>query len=201
VAGSRSLPSFVQGLPLACEALHLARAAHEGQRCAADGAPFICHPLAVAELLFSAHAPDEVIAAGLLHDTLEKSEMRLEHLQGRDGSKGGAIVAAVSEDPAIPDRAARERALSAQVRRSEPAAALVFAADKIAKLAELRDRVGREGEFVLREAPTRTTLEHYAMSADVVESVLGSHVLVLRLRADLSVRRADAVVERPSAGP
>lgn len=139
----------------------------------------------MAELLFSAHAPDEVIAAGLLHDTVEKSDMTVEDIRVRMGSRVAAIVAAVTEDPTIRDRPARKRALSAQVGRSDPAAALVYAADKIDKLAELRRTVARDGVEVLERPGKRAALVHYATSAQVVEQVLGRHPLVLRLQADL----------------
>ena len=47
---------------------------HAGQRRQLDGAPFIEHPLEVAAILHDAGAPDHVIAAGILHDTLEKTD-------------------------------------------------------------------------------------------------------------------------------
>jgi (p)ppGpp synthase/HD superfamily hydrolase len=38
-----------------------------------DGAPFIRHPLEVATVLYRTGAPDHLIAAGLLHDVVEKT--------------------------------------------------------------------------------------------------------------------------------
>jgi hypothetical protein len=45
---------------------------HAGQH-RSVGTPFVQHPLEVATLLYYAGAPDHVIAAGLLHDVIEKA--------------------------------------------------------------------------------------------------------------------------------
>src|SRR4030095_7906728 len=50
------------------------RDAHAGQRHEADGSPYIEHPLAVGQLLYLAGCREEVVAAGLLHDTVEHTD-------------------------------------------------------------------------------------------------------------------------------
>src|SRR5690348_16112200 len=96
-------------------ALSYAEERHAGQRRQADGAPFIEHPVEVAWLLYRAGAPDDVIAAGLLHDTIEKTGADLTELRDRFGAHTAALVAAVSEDPAISAYARRKAALRDQV--------------------------------------------------------------------------------------
>ena len=61
-------------------ALSVARRAHAGQfrQTGCDEIPFIDHPLAVAELLAEHGYPDEVLAAGLLHDVAEHAEVEPE---------------------------------------------------------------------------------------------------------------------------
>jgi (p)ppGpp synthase/HD superfamily hydrolase len=46
---------------------------HRGQTRLSDGAAFIEHPCEVALLLHASGAPDALVAAGLLHDTLERT--------------------------------------------------------------------------------------------------------------------------------
>src|SRR3712207_7550885 len=48
---------------------------HAYQRRAVDDAPFILHPLEVASLLSARGCDDAVVAAGLLHDVVEKTEV------------------------------------------------------------------------------------------------------------------------------
>jgi (p)ppGpp synthase/HD superfamily hydrolase len=61
---TKRIPSSTERLPKTRAALKYARELHAGQSREADGAPFIVHPREVAELLYAAGAPDELIAAG-----------------------------------------------------------------------------------------------------------------------------------------
>jgi HD domain len=61
------------GLPITQAALRFASARHAGQYREIDHAPFIAHPIEVGSLLRRDGQPDETIAAGLLHDVLEKT--------------------------------------------------------------------------------------------------------------------------------
>jgi guanosine-3',5'-bis(diphosphate) 3'-pyrophosphohydrolase len=64
-------------------ALTFAERLHAGQQRRVDGAPFVVHPLEVACVLFSAGAPDHVIAAGALHDILEQTNADSADLRAR----------------------------------------------------------------------------------------------------------------------
>jgi guanosine-3',5'-bis(diphosphate) 3'-pyrophosphohydrolase len=188
--GARSVPSFLASRPRARQALAIARRAHAGQRRDADGAPFLTHPLAVARLLADIGADDDVVAAGLLHDALEKSDVRAADLRESVGERVERIVSALTEDPAIPGRTDRKRALSARVARSGSDAAAVYAADKVDKVRELRDLVRATGVATLLRADVRAKIEHYAMALAVAEHALGPHPLVDRLRGELAALRS-----------
>ena len=101
--------------PISQAALVYARRLHEGQRRKADGAPFIEHPIEVGMLLYEAGAIDEVIAAGLLHDVLEKTAATPYELSARFGRRVGEIVGAVTDDPRIVGYSRRKAALREQV--------------------------------------------------------------------------------------
>ncbi len=83
-------PSLVEELPLTRSALEFATAHHEGQRRDADSAPFILHPLEVAQLLRGRAYPDEVVAAGVLHDVVE--DTGVERAELAIGRGGGALA-------------------------------------------------------------------------------------------------------------
>ena len=56
--------------------------AHAGQvRNASGGRPYIDHPVAVAAQLVEHDFSDEVLAAALLHDVVEDSELRIEDIR------------------------------------------------------------------------------------------------------------------------
>lgn len=83
--------------PLVRKALAVAAAAHRGQVRKGSGRPYILHPVAVAQLLVEAGCGDEVIAAGLLHDTLEDTSLTLGELREQFGGKVASFVAGCSE--------------------------------------------------------------------------------------------------------
>jgi GTP diphosphokinase / guanosine-3',5'-bis(diphosphate) 3'-diphosphatase len=103
--GAEFIPSFMAGLPLASAAHAYAREKHAGQRRGSDAAPFILHPLEVAALLFNSGHSEPVVAAALLHDTVEDTAARLAEIRERFGDEVAGLVAAVTEDARIEDTA------------------------------------------------------------------------------------------------
>ncbi len=72
------IEAAVESSELVKDALETARRAHAGQiRSGSGGRPYIEHPLAVAELLAEHGYDDEVLAAALLHDVVEKSDVEV----------------------------------------------------------------------------------------------------------------------------
>jgi guanosine-3',5'-bis(diphosphate) 3'-pyrophosphohydrolase len=120
---------FAEGLALTQSALAYAEQLHEGQTRQVDGVPFIVHPVEVAMLLHESGAADEVIAAGVLHDILEKTDTTEYDVYARFGRRVGDIVCAVSHDSEIPGYARRKAALRDQVAGAGDDALAVFAAD------------------------------------------------------------------------
>ncbi len=122
------------------QALEMARRLHAGEvRDVGEEIPFIDHPLAVAELLAEYGFGDELLAAGLLHDTLEYTDLGIGALRDRFGMKVAMIVCALSEDFEIADHEERKRELRGRVAATGIEAQRVFAADKIANVIEVRD--------------------------------------------------------------
>jgi (p)ppGpp synthase/HD superfamily hydrolase len=180
--------------------LAFAELRHAGQRRTFDGAPFIEHPVEVASLLRDAGAPDDVIAAGILHDTLEKTSTSLTELRARFGSRTAQLVAAVSEDESIAGYATRKAALRRQVEAAGPEAMMVFAADKVSKVRELAvEPLGSEAAR-LAATVSRTRqrrLIHYRRCLELLERHLADSPLVEQLRAELELRSA-APPHRPA---
>src|SRR5438270_7614826 len=88
--------------------------AHAGQW-REDGSPFALHPLEVAGLLSDAGAPDHLVAAGVLHDVVEKTSVTAQDLVERFGPDIARLVLSVSEDDEIAGYARRKAALRRQV--------------------------------------------------------------------------------------
>ncbi len=141
------------GLPMAQAALRFTGARHAGQHREIDQAPFISHPIEVGSLLRRDAKPHEIIAAGLLHDVLEKTATTNAELHQRFGPHIARLVESVSDDPSIGDDKSRKRELRARVARSDSNTCAIFAADKISKIRELAQLpVRRLGETKVRGA-------------------------------------------------
>ena len=100
-----------------------------------DGAerPFITHPLRVVELLREVAGLDDpvLLAAAVLHDTLEDTNAKQEDLAELFGVEVAALVVELTDDKRLP-RAVRKAAEIDDAKRLSPGAAAIRAADKIA---------------------------------------------------------------------
>src|SRR5262249_50555389 len=116
--------------PQLAEAFLLAKFAHASDRRPSDGRLFLEHVAEVAGLLHRFAFDEELVAVGLLHDSVERG--RLTEAELRE-AMGGAIceqVMILSEDPAIASFEGRKAALRDQVASAGGRAITVFAADK-----------------------------------------------------------------------
>jgi (p)ppGpp synthase/HD superfamily hydrolase len=149
-------------------ALDTARQAHAGQlRRGSDGRPFIDHPLAVAELLFEHGYSDDVLAAALLHDVVEKSEIGLAQVRDRFGDVVAGLVAALTEDDSITAYEERKEEHRRRVADAGDAALAIFAADKRTNVAMLREAYALIGERVSEELPVALDLKIYVWEEDL----------------------------------
>jgi (p)ppGpp synthase/HD superfamily hydrolase len=179
------------GSPTVRSALAFASSRHAGQYREVDRAPFIAHPIEVARLLRRDRYPDHVVAAGLLHDLLEKTPTTDAELARRFGLRIARLVTTVSDDPSIESYDERKRDLRERVERADSDALAVFAADKVAKVREhaLRPRRRRH------DADTRAKLAHYGASLAMLRRVAGELALVNCLDLEFARLVAPARVE------
>jgi (p)ppGpp synthase/HD superfamily hydrolase len=167
---------------------------HAGQLREADGAPFILHPREVASLLRHSGAPEHVIAAGALHDVIEKTGAVGSDLRERFGPRITTLVLAVSEDKRIAGYAERKAALRNKVAEAGEEALMVFAADKISKARELSLDGAKAGAVnAARDGRLRKRrLGHYRRCLALLQERLPDSPLVAQLDAELEKLSAGA---------
>jgi (p)ppGpp synthase/HD superfamily hydrolase len=175
--------SFVRQLPLTRAAVEFANERHAGQRRAGDDASFVLHPLEVASLLDRSNYPDFVVAAAVLHDVLEDTDVQRRELDARFGSAVGDLVAAVSDDESIADEDERKDQLRERVRKLGGYPAAVYAADKISKVREIRTLLARGTP----RAEVEPAIERHRKSLEMLDRTIPGSRLVRALRFELEV--------------
>src|ERR687893_1203925 len=86
---------------LLAEAYGMAHAAHKGQ-VRKSGEPFVYHPLATADILAELHLDSTTIAAAILHDVLEDTDLTKQELEARFGEEVADIVDGVTKLKRLP---------------------------------------------------------------------------------------------------
>jgi guanosine-3',5'-bis(diphosphate) 3'-pyrophosphohydrolase len=82
-------------------AYQIAEKAHENQK-RVSGEPYISHCLAVAAILVEMKVPPEVVIAGILHDTVEDTEITLSDLKKEFGDDIAKLVDGVTKLTNLP---------------------------------------------------------------------------------------------------
>ena len=125
--------------------LHAARfacARHDGQTKKRQRRPVIDHLLEVAELVSAAGFPPDVVAAAVLHDTIEKTATEPAELEERFGARVRALVDAVSDAPWE-----SEDAIHARLKAAPAEAQSIKCADIVSNL----EALARVGELTAKD--------------------------------------------------
>jgi hypothetical protein len=133
-----------------------------------------------------------VVAAGVLHDLLDRTGVRAAELEAEFGVEVATLVRVVSEPSGSGSYRERKARLRAEVARASGDAIAVFGADKLSRARELRIEIvhgrGQPGH------PWRERGEHYWASLLIVEQRLGHAPLAREVRFAL-----EAVARLPPA--
>ena len=155
------------------DALAFAAERHRDQRRKdAAASPYINHPIALARVLANEAGVFDpvVLAAALLHDTIEDTETTAAELRERFGERIAGIVEEVSDDSALP-KAERKR------RQVEGAAALSHEA----KLVKLADKTCNLRDMATNPPagwPLERRIEYFDWAKEVVDGLRGSHAVL-----------------------
>ena len=133
------------------EAIMFAVKVHEGMIRKASGAPYILHPLEVASIAGTITSDPEVLAAAVLHDTVEDTETMLDEIRERFGGRVASLVASETEDKrrdVPPDESwiiRKKESLEALKKEKDPGARIIWLADKLSNIRSLALLKEKEG--------------------------------------------------------
>jgi guanosine-3',5'-bis(diphosphate) 3'-pyrophosphohydrolase len=156
-------------LALLLKALSFAAYKHRDQRRKdAEASPYINHPIALAEVLAAEGGVGdiEVLAAALLHDTIEDTATTFEELVEHFGSRVAAMVGEVTDDQKLP-KAERKRLQIVHAAGLSAGAKLVKLADKICNLRDVAERPPAKWDLQRRQ-------EYFEWAKQVIDGLRGA---------------------------
>jgi len=162
--------SDAANLPLVLQALAFAADKHRDQRRKdAAASPYINHPIALANVLVREGdvADPAVLAAALLHDTVEDTQTTPAELKAAFGPAVAAIVEEVTDDKSLP-KAERKRLQVEHAATMSRGAKLVKLADKICNLRDMADHPPAKWDLVRRR-------EYFEWAKAVIDGLRGVH--------------------------
>jgi len=130
------------------KAIITATKAHDKQYRKKTKIPYIIHPYAVGMILMKHGCTDEVVAAGLLHDTVEDTDLTLEDIEREFGSIVAEIVKGCSEPDKKLSWEERKEHTLLELKTASVDIRLVACADKIHNVRSIHDDIVAHGEAV-----------------------------------------------------
>lgn len=92
------MPNHFLNTELFDKAAHFAISAHANTERRAKGFPYIIHPMEAAAIVATMTTDPELLAAAILHDTLEDTEVTFEELRSQFGNRVAYLVLAESNN-------------------------------------------------------------------------------------------------------
>lgn len=118
------------------EAILFATAAHAGQLRKGTTRPYITHPLEVFTILNGMRADNNLLIAGVLHDTIEDTDTTREDIEALFGADVAELVAHHSEDKSKSWRE-RKQATIDEVQHGSKRLKMLILADKLANIRDM----------------------------------------------------------------
>ena len=134
------MPNFMKDA-LVLKAAQFAAKKHTGQtRNDRDKSPYIDHPKSVARIISEVGGIDDpqILAAALLHDTLEDTETTSEELKSAFGKRVCRLVEEVSDNKNLPKEVRKQRQIEHAAMISADAV-LIKLGDKISNVKDVTD--------------------------------------------------------------
>lgn len=185
-------------------ALALAERAHAGQtRNGSGGMAYIHHPVAVAELLAEHGCDEETVAAALLHDVVEDSDVGVVEIAERFGPRVASLVETLTDDESVEPYERRKDEHRRRVEEAGGDALAIYAADKLSNVRVLRRAYKNEGEAAGEEfkAPLDVKEEIWRGDLEMLRREAPELPFVDELESELEKLRDARARTTQSAGP
>ena len=127
-------------------AIEVAVKAHDNQVRKGTDIPYITHPLSVGITLAKTGCSDDIIIAGILHDTVEDTSITLDYIRDTFGEKVAAIVEGASEPDKSLSWEERKKHTLEFLKDASREIRFVALADKISNISAIAKDYAAKGE-------------------------------------------------------
>ena len=154
-------------MSLVYDAARYAVEAHAGMRRKGAGMPYVLHPFEVASIVATMTTDEEVLAAALLHDTVEDAGADLDDLRARFGERVAELVASETENkhPELPKAQTwhlrKEESLERLAAATDEGVRMLWLGDKLSNLRSFARLVKRDGDKAWRNFNQSDPAEHH----------------------------------------
>ncbi len=143
------------------EAIIFATIKHQNQKRKGTEIPYIVHPMEVMQILSSMNCFEDVIVAGILHDTLEDTDAKPDEIKELFGDNVLAIVQTESEDKSKTWKE-RKQATIDHLEKASVETKLVCFADKLSNIRSMyRDKQKIGADLWKRFNASKEDIEWY----------------------------------------
>ncbi|MGA9290783.1 MAG: HD domain-containing protein [Anaerobacillus sp.] len=130
------------------KAIEASALAHDGQYRKQSSLPYLSHPVTVGFYLIESGSPEEVIAAGILHDVIEDTALNFDDLKAGFGEKIATLVLECSEPDKSLEWEKRKQHTVNELRTASFSVKQIVCADKLHNLTTIQNDYEREGSLV-----------------------------------------------------
>ena len=171
------------------KAINFAIEAHKGQTRKGKNIPYITHPLAVGLILAGMGAEEDIIVAGVLHDTIEDShgKIKQEAIRQEFGVRVAQMVNDVTEqDQSLPWEERKRIALE-HIPEINKDSFLVKSADVLHNISDLLFDLEKEGDIIFQRfnAPKGKQFDRYKNLVSKLEQAWPENPLLPELKQNL----------------
>jgi len=130
------------------KAIIVAAKAHEHQYRKATNIPYITHPFSVGMMLLKYGYSEEIVAAGILHDTVEDTDLTLDDINKEFGKIIAELVQGASEKDKSLSWEERKQTTIDDLDAAQKEVCIVVCADKLHNLRSIHKELEAVGEKV-----------------------------------------------------
>lgn len=130
------------------DAVEFAARAHREHYRKGTKIPYIAHLISVAKILIDYDCTEEIIVAGILHDTVEDTPVTLEDIRESFGERVASLVEAASEPDKSDTWENRRRHTIEYLKTAPMVVRLLTCADKLDNIRSIKVEYERFGELV-----------------------------------------------------